>query len=309
MLMVFIVAVGVLFVLTLFPYFRFGLFHPVTTIKNAVRDGFLWIKHKEYNVCNEYGRIFMFTAADSQAFGSGKTLSLVHWLRQIYQRYNNVDVWDKETNSFVKQHIIIVSNVVLNDIPFIPFIGKSQFIELDKIEHTEHDVIIFVIDEAGMEFNSRNYKDNLSTDFLRRLLQVRHHKICFAMTSQRFTFTDKVLRSTCEIVTTCKKKWRIVRLQDFDAYDLENISNPLMLRPISTRFYFATDRLYNAYDTTYNVEKLKEQLEEGDLLDTTRGHYRKTRSLGIATETFTDMWFRIFRTTVVTNTSKYLRGI
>ena len=88
------------------------------------------------------------------------------------------------------------------------------------------------------------------------------------MTSQRFTFVDKVLRQICGVVTTCKKKWRIVRLQDFDAYMLENAQNPELIQPISTRYYIATDRLFNSYDTTYNVEKLKYQLESGDLLNT-----------------------------------------
>ena len=57
-------------------------------------------------------------------------------------------------------------------------------------------------------------------------------------------------------------------LQDFDAYALENCSNPDMIKPLSTRFYFATNDLYNSYDTTYTVKALKQQLEDGDLLDT-----------------------------------------
>lgn len=259
---------GVFFLLVYFPYFRYGLFHPNISIPNGIKDIYNYFHYKKYNICNEFGRIYMFTASDSQAFGSGKTLSLVRWLRSIYNKYNNVDVWSNDKNCFVKQHILIISNVVLKDIPYIPFIGKSQFVEIDKLPHEEQDVIIFVIDEAGMEFNSRKYKENLPTDFLVRLLQVRHNKVAFAMTSQRFGFVDKVLRSTCEIVTTCKKKWRIVRLQDFDAYNLENCSNPEMIRPLQTRYYFATNKLYNAYDTTYNVTKLKEQLNEGEILQT-----------------------------------------
>ena len=264
--MIFLVFIGLFFILGVFPYFRYALFHPVKTIPQFFRDFYKKVKFKENNKCPYYGKIFTFTASDSQAFGSGKTLSMVRWVRDVYRRYNGLRVWDGE--KFVEQKIIIVSNLRFHDIPYIPFIGKDQFVNIDQIEHTENDVIIFVVDEAGMEFNSRKYKENLPTDFLVRLLQVRHNKITLCMTSQRFGFIDKVLRNTCEVVTTCKKKWRIVRLQDYDAYALENCSNPEIIRPISTRFYFASDKLFNAYDTTYNVTKLKEELQTGQLLTT-----------------------------------------
>lgn len=274
MLKFFLIGFLIIFIFAYFPWFTFAVFHPGDSIPFAFKDFFSYYKHKEFNRCKSYGRIFMFTASDSQAFGSGKTLSLVHWVRDTYFRYNNKPVWNKEKQDFVTQHIIVVSNIELKDIPFIPFVGKNQFIELDKIPHTEDDVIIFALDEAGFVFNSRDYKTNMKVgsdsggDFLARLLQVRHNKICFVLSTQRQNFLDKIIRQTCEVVTTCKKKWRIVRLQDFDAYDLENVTNPLLIKPLRTYYYFANDKLYNSYDTTYNVEKLKEQVEQGELLNT-----------------------------------------
>lgn len=255
-------------VLAFFPYVRYYIFHLHITLPVTIKDIYYYVRHKKYNECKEIGKVFMFTAADSQAFGSGKTLSMVQWLRFVYKRYNNLDVWDEETKKFVKQKIIIISNVELSGIPYIPFIGRSQFVEIDKLPYSDHDIVIFCIDEAGMEFNSRQYRDNLPTSFLQRLLQCRHNRVSFVLTSQRFAFTDKVIRSICGTVTTCKKIWRIVRLQDFDAYTLENCSNPEMVMPICTRWYFADDKLYNSYDTTYNVQKLKEELEAGQLLNT-----------------------------------------
>ena len=263
-----LIPIGIVFILMMFPYLRYGVLHPHLSIPNILKDCWGYIRLKKYNECKEYGKIVMFTAADSQAFGSGKTLSMVRWVRSVYHQYNNREVWDDEKKEFVKQRIIVISNIQFNDIPCIPFRGKDQFVNLDRLEHNSTDIILFVIDEAGMEFNSRQYKDNLPTDFLVRLLQVRHNKVSFVMTSQRFLFVDKVLRNTTEVVTTCKKKWRIVRLQQFDAYDMENCGNANMIRPFATKFYFATDNLFNAYDTTYNVEKLKQQLTDGELLET-----------------------------------------
>lgn len=266
--MFWILLIVVFFICLFFPFVRYGFFHPVLSLRHGISDVRDYLRRRRYNECKEYGHIRMFTASDSQAFGSGKTLSMVRTVRAIYNQYNNKLVWDDEKQEFVTQRIIIISNLEFKDIPYIKFIGKDQFINLDKLEHTEHDIILFVLDEAGMVFNSREYKNNMSTDFLARLLQVRHNKVGFFMTAQRFGFVDKILRQTTEVVTTCKKKWRIVRLQDFDAYALENCPNPTMIMPYSTRWYFAKDSLYNSYDTTYNVEQLKEQLESGDLLST-----------------------------------------
>lgn len=250
------------------PFFRYVLKHPILCLKNGFNDIKDYIIHKRRNECPYYGRIFTFCASDYKAFGSGKTLSMIEWLVFVYQNYNGLPVWDDEKQEFVMQRIIIISNVELKSIPYIPFRGKEQFVNIDKLDHTEHDIILFAIDEAGQEFNSREYKTNLPTQFLTRLLQVRHNRIGICMTSQRFSFIDKTLRSVCNTVTCCRKKWRIVMLQDFDAYALENCPNPDLIRPYRTRFYFATNDLYNAYDTTYNVEKLKEDYESGQFLNT-----------------------------------------
>ena len=260
----------VLFVMALmfFPRFRFALKHPLICCRGAFNDAYDYVKHKRKNECKEIGKVFLFTASGSKAFGSGKTLSMVRYVTLLYKRYNNLDVWDEDTKTFVKQRVIVISNIELYSIPYIPFVGREQFVNLDKLGYTNHDVVLFCIDEAGMEFNSRSYKDNLPTDFLCRLLQVRHNRCSVILSAQRASFIDKVLRQICGVVTTCDMKWRIVRLQDYDAYALENLPNPEMLQPLNTRYYFATDELFNSYDTTYNVSKLKNQLETGDLLDT-----------------------------------------
>lgn len=266
LLLLFIILVVIMLLIS--PFMRFIIRHPFLCGKYFILDKKDYYLHKRYNEFKDYGRIFTFTASGSKAFGSGKTLSMVNWVRSVYRKYNGLPVWDQVSQDFVKQRIIVISNVEFKDIPFIPFRGREQFVDIDKLDHTEHDIIIFCVDEAGQEFNSRNYKDNLPTMFLNRLLQVRKHKIVFAMTSQRFGFLDKVLRQTCNHVTTCRMWWRIVMLQDFDAYALENCSNTEMIKPLSTRFYLATNDLFNSYDTTYTVQALKQQLDSGDLLDT-----------------------------------------
>lgn len=263
-----LIIIGFLLLMSFFPFLKYYVLHLPTCLKNTYLDIKKYYKHKEKNVCPYYGQIYMFVGSGSQAFGSGKTLSMVNWLRTVYKHYNGLTVWDDENQCFTIQHVIIISNVELKDIPYIPFRGKDQFINIDKLKHSPQDVVLFAIDEASTEFNSREYKTNLPTDFLVRLLQCRKHRISLVMTSQRHGFVDKLLRNVTGVVTTCKKWWRIVRLQEYDGYSIENSANPELITPMNTRYYFVHDDLYNAYDTNYTVEKLKDQLSQGDILET-----------------------------------------
>lgn len=261
----------------MFPMLLFIMCHIPSLSVLGVRDLADYIEHKRYNECKEFGKIKMFTASSSQVFGSGKTLTIVRQARKLYKRYNDVDVWDSEHMCFVKQHIYIVSNVTLNDIPYVKWTGADQLkyannLEFDGKKLTSHDVVIFLLDEAGIIFNSRNYRDNLDSEMLKTLLQSRHIKIALYMTTQRFLFADKILRETSSVVTTCRKIWRIVRLQDYDAYDLENCSNPALIKPLSTYFYIAFNDDYLAYDTTELIENLRksnpdEFLSSQEILD------------------------------------------
>ena len=249
--------------------FRFIVFHPVLVIKNAFSDIYDYFKHKKYNECHLYGRVLMYTAQDSQAFGCGKSLSMVHLCSAIDKQYNNKLVWDYEEKKFVEQHIFFVSNLELKSVNhFIRFVSKDQFKNVDKMNIGKHDVVFFVLDEAGIVFNSREYKTNLPTEFIQKLLQVRHYKIGFICNAQRFSMVDKVFREICNTVQTCKKFWRFVLLSTFDAYELENAVNPSLLQPIKREIWFATNSDFMAYDTNYNIDTLKAELESGNILTT-----------------------------------------
>ena len=248
---------------------RFIITHPFLIIKNAVCDIYDYFRHKKYNECKLFGKVIMFTAQDSQAFGCGKSLSMVNMCNLIDKQYNNKDVWDYEYKKFVKQHIFFVSNLELKKVNnFIPFTSKEQFKNVDQMEIGKHDVVFFVLDEAGIVFNSREYKNNMPTEFIQKLLQVRHYKIGFITNAQRFNMVDKVFREICNTVQTCKKFWRFVWLNTYDAFELENSTNPSLLQPISSKVWFATNDDFNSYDTNYNIDTLKNELESGDLLTT-----------------------------------------
>lgn len=201
-------------------------------IPYAIKDGVNYFRHKKYNECKEYGLIRLNCASGSSVFGSGKTLDIVTRAINIKKKYDNLTVWDSDKQKFITQHIHIISNVQLFGVEYIPFKDISQVIEIEKYNFGSMDVTIFILDESGAIFNSRDYKKNISPEFLTSLLQSRKNKIALYMTSQRFIFTDKILREVCSTVNQCRMFWRIVRISTYDAFELENAINDSLIKPL-----------------------------------------------------------------------------
>ena len=57
----------------------------------------------------------------------------------------------------------------------------------------------------------------------------------------------------------------MVQIQ-YDAYELENATNPTMITPILKFGWFIRNRDYEAYDTLACVGNLKKSVESGDML-------------------------------------------
>ena len=263
-----LIVIGLVFIFFLSGTVRYCVLHLPTILYWGIRDVFYYFYHKEYNRCSEFGVIRCNVAGGSQVFGCGKTLSLVKRAVDVYNTYDGRTVWSARENTFTTQHIHIISNVSLYGVPYIPWEGEWQFTELDKYGFGPEDITIFLLDESGAVFNSRNFRSNLSTEFLTKLLQSRKNKMALYTTSQRFAFNDKLLREATSLVTTCEKHWRIIRLADYDAYEVENCTNTNMLTPVRVRYWLCKDKDYNSYDTLQLVEKLRKDNEAGNLLGT-----------------------------------------
>lgn len=256
-----LIILGFLFALFMFPALRCGLLHPVAVIKYAFKDVYFYFRHKKYNECREYGKIIDVTAL----FGGGKTLSSTMYIRSIYRKYNGKLVWNDVTKSFDRQVIKVLSNVEFKDIPYIPLKSADDIIHINDNEPIT-TVALVLIDEASTEFNSRNFKTNLPTELLNQILTCRHHKIGIVLTNQRFGHLDALLRQCTSIDKECNKTWRFLRINYYDAWDLENCSNPSMVRPLCRTCLFVKDKDYNAYDTYAIVENFKHKVECGEVL-------------------------------------------
>lgn len=252
--------------------FRFTVFHFPTVFYNAFCDFFKFIKFRDWHNCKDYGKMEIYTADEKQPFGSGKTLNMVRSVRNFYHLYNDKEVFDFEELCFVNQYVHIYSNIKLFGVPYVPLKNTQQFIDVangsvvpegDK----NHHIFVFCFDELGTLFNNRDWKNNLSTDFLSALLQQRKNRVLIFGTVQDFSLFDATMRKICTNVYVCSKKWRFLTIRQYFAKDIERAgfnTQLLQLRGLSVRF--ATDALYNSYDTNELIQGIQKGVQQGEYL-------------------------------------------
>jgi hypothetical protein len=264
--MVLVVLIVLAVVLVMFPTLRCGLFHPASVLRYGVLDLYHYIVHKGGNSCPS-GELVAYVGL----FGMGKTLSAVHKVVSTYEQYNGKLVWCSRRKKLVTQQIKVLSNVSLN-IPYEDFISLEQIVlcaernEAYDDAHNTLTVTLVLGDEFSVQMNSRNFKSNIDPLFLNTLLTCRHYHISLYYTSQRFGHVDALLRQVTSYVVDCRKFWRFQRQDFYDAWELENAANTLLLTPMSRGCWFVHDKDYNAYNTLACVGNLKRSMKDGDMM-------------------------------------------
>lgn len=264
--MIYVVLIALGFAIIAFPTVRCAVTHPVAVLVNGVRDGWIYYKRKEYNICPT-GELVAYTGL----FGKGKTLSAVHRVVSIYKQYDGKEVWCPRRKKMVTQRVKVISNVALS-IPYEDFVSLEQIVlatERNRIYDDEHDTLTITIvlgDEFSVQLNSRSFKTNIDPLFLNALLTCRHYYLSIFYTAQRFGHVDALLRQVTSYVIECDKFWRFQRLNVYDAWDLENATNTQLIAPISRSCWFVRNEDYEAYNTLACVGNLKKSMKEGDMM-------------------------------------------
>lgn len=287
--MIILLCIAVVIIMIFSVFVRTILLNPGKFIYYSIKDLINYFRYKKYNVM-QTGKLICYTAL----FGGGKTLSCVHYVTQLYKRYNNKLIFDISRKKWVKQKVHIISNVDLN-IPFERFTTLAQvvrvaekFKEIDEENNTRTCTIVFG-DEFSVQMNSRSFKTNIDPLFLNTLLTCRHHHIMLVYNAQRFQHVDKLLRDVTTYVIECQKVWRVCIQKTYDAFVVENCTDPTTLKPMARHGWFIQDKDFNAYDTLACVGNLIHSVNEGDMeseieiinrlnpkdIDVTEGNYRK----------------------------------
>lgn len=264
--MIFLYIVGFVLLFCCSVCFRVVILHPFATIRYGITDFYKYIRYKQWRVC-ETGKLVALVGL----FKMGKTLSCVHYIVHLYKKYNNRLVYDKFRHKWVTQYVQVVSNVKLS-IPYIEFTGLRQIVDIaDQIKQVDEEndtltVTLVLGDEFSVQLNSREFKTNIDPLFLNTLLTCRHHHISIYYTTQRFNHVDALLRQVTSYVLSCNKIWRVMVHKKYDAYELENATSIMMVKPLRRFGWFIFDSDYNAYDTLACVENLSKSCINGDML-------------------------------------------
>lgn len=250
-----------------FPVIRCICFNPHFVAWYSAFDLYHYFKYREWRNAS-CGELVCYTGL----FGKGKTLSAVHTVVSRYKRFNGLLVWDKFRKKFVRQRILILSNVELVGIPFKRFESLKQLVELShqvKELDQKYDYLTYIYvlgDEFSVQMNSRSFKTNIDPLFLNTLLTCRHYHISLFYTAQRFNQVDALLRQVTQNVIECNKVWRFQIQSVYDGYQLENCINPLLVVPLSRSCWFVRNRDYGYYDTLACVDNLKKAEMSGDMI-------------------------------------------
>lgn len=125
----------------------------------------------------------LWTFSGSQ--GSGKTLLMMHLLKQVLEQSPNA---------------IVISNISIYGIPSIPYTDIEDF---EKYTNGK-DGAIFVIDEIHTLFNSLESK-NMPLSTMQVWCQNRKNRRLILGTSQRFTRVAKGVREQTTFNYECRK--------------------------------------------------------------------------------------------------------
>lgn len=259
--MALIIGIIVAMLLLFVPFLRCIVFHPFHTIYYAVKDIYKYFRYCRWREYRNYGTLTIFNGL----FGKGKTLSSVVYARKVYKKYNGKKVYDFKEKCWKTQYINIVTNVHISDIPYMHLNSLSDIITITS--HNDNvSVWLIAIDEMSTQINSREYKTNFSTDLLNVLLTCRHYRLQIIGSSQRFAHVDALVRQVTQDAIECKKLWRVVEWQIFDAWKIENTSDISKIKPNRVKTIFVTDKDFNSYDTTACVENFKDNVLRGNHL-------------------------------------------
>lgn len=257
----------IVIVLIYFPAVRVCVCHPFKVFHNGVVDGYKYIRYRRWNECKpgvHYGMLNMYVGSNLSIFGSGKTLSAAEWVISIYEQYNDKKVYNFDKKCWEIQTVRIVSNVELKGIPYVKLESTEDIINSHKGLNQSSVAIVF-IDEAGSQFNSRNFKTNISATLLNSMMTCRHEHFGMILTAPRYIHIDALMRQITTRVSECRKIWRFQMLYSCAAWDLENCTNIKLVKHW-TSCWFVENKHYGAYDTHANVDEIKRKQKNGELL-------------------------------------------
>ena len=96
--MIIIICIAVVLLMIFSVFIRTILLNPHLTLFYLPKDIYNYFKHHLFDEM-QTGKLICYTAL----FGGGKTLSCVHYVNHLYDRYNNKKIYDVNRHKWVTQ--------------------------------------------------------------------------------------------------------------------------------------------------------------------------------------------------------------
>ncbi len=176
--------------------------------------------------------------------GTGKTVSMVHYLDQIKAKYPNC---------------LIVTNFAYHQ-------ADHTMIDWQDIMNVRNgkDGVVFAIDEIQSEYSAAAWKD-VPESLLSEISQQRKQRVKIVATAQFFTRVAKPLREQAATVVVCKTFFgRLTVNREYDALRYALVTdNPGVVRqklkPSSKTSFVQSDQLRSEYDTFEKILRMRDR--------------------------------------------------
>ena len=146
--MIIIILIAILLLMIFSVFIRTILLNLHLTLYYLPQDIYHYFKFKLYNEM-QTGKLICYTAL----FGGGKTLSCVHYVNHLYDKYNNKKIYDINRHKWVTQKVHIISNVDINR-PFEKFTSLSQVVRVAEKFHQNFTFISTCIQGNRIPYRS-----------------------------------------------------------------------------------------------------------------------------------------------------------
>lgn len=186
--------------------------------------------------------------------GSGKTLSLVNYVKQLVKQYPKV---------------VIVSNIELKDFPdstkIIYYRNINELFRLFEEVKNGYAGVIYIIDEIQILFNNLLKRcQNVAT--LEVISQQRKQRKHIIGTAQVYSRIDKPFREQMAGIVACTNYFGC--LQYNKVFDGSKVNDNGDITKIKSRhLWFHSPELYKSYDTDAVISAYREEFENTELTD------------------------------------------
>lgn len=170
--------------------------------------------------------------------GSGKTLSMVHYVGQLQEQFPNC---------------LIYSNVIIKGLKNFHLIKNDRDVAEAISAQNGQDGVVLLLDEAHLFFNK---KTGISLDVLTAISQQRKDRRRIVMSSQIWEELDISLRKQVKHIVSCRCKFNCIQINtisDGESLTYDKMQGCYIAKKLYTEVFKHNQLLYDSYDTYQKI--------------------------------------------------------